>query len=259
MSQNDDELQTPAEVVHGIFQAAQDFCTQTVAGNANYKKVVWPLVEDQLDRYAGIRAAKNGGERTLFWQRWVANREAKITRINGNNCLRPAALVRQSFKECGKSPVAVVQPEVSGTTVRWPGPGGYTLLPIPICNIDRLHCFTPRGDPSLKATDAITPSAPGHRRSPRGSQIDEVRWSGSFSAVGIFALIAECSDGGCRVDHRLLIVCNEAGARPIKIQDKENNSGYQQPHGVDREPRPFRIERARVTCKCARNCSDCEK
>ena len=66
MSQNDDELQTPAEVVHGIFQAAQDFCTQTIAGNANYKKVVWPLVEDQLDRYAGIRQPRMAAKGRCF-------------------------------------------------------------------------------------------------------------------------------------------------------------------------------------------------
>ena len=51
--------------------------------------------------------------------------------------------------------------------------------------------------------------------------------------VRIFALVAECSDVGCRVDHRLLIVCNEAGAGPIKIQNKEYDSRYQHSHDVD--------------------------
>ena len=68
MSQNDDELQTPAEVVHGILQAAQDFCTQTIAGNANYKKGRSALrLNIKLDRHAGIRGADNGGEGALLW------------------------------------------------------------------------------------------------------------------------------------------------------------------------------------------------
>ena len=54
-----------------------------------------------------------------------------------------------------------------------------------------------------------------------------------------------------RVDHRLLIVCYKAGARPIKIQDKEYDSGYEHSHNVDRQPVAFRFEPARVTCKCA--------
>jgi len=54
MSQNDDELQASAEVLNGIFQAAQDFWTQTIAGNANYKKIIRPFVEDQFDRHASV-------------------------------------------------------------------------------------------------------------------------------------------------------------------------------------------------------------
>ena len=54
MSQDDDELQASAEVFNGIFQAAQDFCTQTIAGNADYKKIIRPLVEDQFDRHASV-------------------------------------------------------------------------------------------------------------------------------------------------------------------------------------------------------------
>ena len=46
MSQDDDELEASAEVVNGIFQATQDFRAQPIAGNANYKKIIRPFVED---------------------------------------------------------------------------------------------------------------------------------------------------------------------------------------------------------------------
>ena len=66
MSQDDDELQASAQVVHGIFETAQDLCTQTIAGHANYKKIVWPFVEDQLDGNTGVRATKHRGIGALF-------------------------------------------------------------------------------------------------------------------------------------------------------------------------------------------------
>ena len=76
MSQNHDKLQASAQVVHGIFQTAQDLCTQTIASHANYKELVWSFVEDQLDRDAGVRTAENGCERALFWQLCVARLKA---------------------------------------------------------------------------------------------------------------------------------------------------------------------------------------
>jgi hypothetical protein len=54
-------------------------------------------------------------------------------RIDGNNFLRPAVLILQPLEECGKFSVAVVQPDVCGTTIRRPRAGGFTLRPIPIC------------------------------------------------------------------------------------------------------------------------------
>ena len=142
MSQDDDELQASAEVVNGIFQAAQDFCTQAIAGNADYEKIIRPFVEDQFDRHASVRAAKNDGERTLFWQRRVAGQEPQITRINKDNFLYRAIRVRHSFEEGGKRVVAIVQTDVRGITIQWPRPGGRGLRSIPICNIDCLHIFS---------------------------------------------------------------------------------------------------------------------
>src|SRR5262245_17239585 len=54
VSQHDDQLQIVAQMIHRKFQAAENFRAQAVAGHAYDKKVIWPFVEYQFDRHAGI-------------------------------------------------------------------------------------------------------------------------------------------------------------------------------------------------------------
>jgi hypothetical protein len=75
---------------------------------------------------------------------WVVGQESQITRINRDNILYPAILVRHSCQERGKCLVAIVQTHLRGITIQWPRPGGCVLCAIPIYNVDRLHYSTLR-------------------------------------------------------------------------------------------------------------------
>jgi hypothetical protein len=65
VSQDDDKLQTAAQVFHGIFQAAEHLGAETVPGHAHDEKVIRPFAEDKLDWHSSIRASENGRERML--------------------------------------------------------------------------------------------------------------------------------------------------------------------------------------------------
>src|SRR5215831_15407991 len=52
-----------------------------------------------------------------------------------------------------------------------------------------------------------------------------------------FRSIRKSSNGGCRIDHRLMVVPDEAAAGSIEIQDQEDDSGDEHSHDVDGWPR----------------------
>ena len=93
MSQDNNELQSTTQVLDRIFQAAEHLRSEAVTCDADNKEIIWPLVENELDRYAGIRTAEHGGKWTLFWHSSAARREAQIARIDRDELLDHATLV----------------------------------------------------------------------------------------------------------------------------------------------------------------------
>src|SRR6188768_410063 len=66
-------------------------------------------------------------------------------------------------------------------------------------------------------------------------------------------LVGNRSDAGRRIDHGLLVVCDEATAGPIKVKDYINDADDEQAHDVGGEPGAPRLECARITCKSSRD------
>ena len=66
MAQDDNKLQSSAQVLHGVFQAAEHLRAETVTRHTDNEEVVWPLVENEFNRHTRIRTAEHSSERTLF-------------------------------------------------------------------------------------------------------------------------------------------------------------------------------------------------
>ena len=62
----------PLRLLTAYFRLPRTSVPRPLPATPNYKKVVWSFIEDQFDRHTGVRAAKNGGKWTLFWQPLVA-------------------------------------------------------------------------------------------------------------------------------------------------------------------------------------------
>ena len=93
MSQHNNKLQSTTQVLHCIFQAAEHLRSEAVTCDADHKEIIWPLVENELDRYTGIRTAEYGGKWTLFWYSSAARHETQIARIDRDELLNHATLV----------------------------------------------------------------------------------------------------------------------------------------------------------------------
>ena len=60
-------------------------------------------------------------------------------------------------------------------------------------------------------------------------------------------LVGNRPDAGRRIDHGLLVVCDEAATGPIKIKDHVNDADDEQTHDVSGQPGAPRFEYARIT------------
>src|SRR5262249_52957793 len=79
VAQHNDKLEAAAQILNRILQTAKHFPAQPISCNTDYKKIVGSLVENELHRNTGIRAAQNGGERSLLWHRAVARDKTQVT------------------------------------------------------------------------------------------------------------------------------------------------------------------------------------
>jgi hypothetical protein len=114
VAQHHDELQAATKVLNRVLDASKHLGAQAIAGDANDEEIVRPLVEDQLDGYAGVGASQNGSKRTLFR---AARCQTQIAGIDGNDPLY-ARLVSDVVKKRGEILVALLQPKQSGVAVR---------------------------------------------------------------------------------------------------------------------------------------------
>ena len=132
MSQDDDELQRAAEVLHGVFQTAEHLASQTIACHANDEQIVRAFVENQFDRHAGIRAAQHDGKRALLQRPGLVRQQPEVARIDRDDLLDFPALVVDVVEQRGEAPVAFIQPS---SAVRLSG--GSILPAYPAPHTDR--------------------------------------------------------------------------------------------------------------------------
>src|SRR5208283_2245264 len=75
MTEDDQEPQALFEILDGVVDAPQTLRAQHVAGDSNHEQLVGRLVEDPLDRDAGVRAAQDQSIRRLL--DWSAGNQGK--------------------------------------------------------------------------------------------------------------------------------------------------------------------------------------
>ena len=66
MTQDDNKLQSAAQVLHCILQAAEHLRSKAVTRYTDDKQIVWSLVENKLDWYTGVGTAEHDGKWSLF-------------------------------------------------------------------------------------------------------------------------------------------------------------------------------------------------
>ena len=89
VAQRNDQFEAAAQVLNRIFQASKNFAAQAVTRNADHKKIVRSLIENEFYRNAGIRAAQNSREGSLLWHRTVPAAKPKSRRSTGMICCIP--------------------------------------------------------------------------------------------------------------------------------------------------------------------------
>src|SRR4051794_22168305 len=82
VAEDDDDLQTAAEMFDGVLQAAEHLLTEAIAGDTDYEKIVGALIEYEFDRNPRIRTAEHGREGPLLWTCGVARPESKVVRVH---------------------------------------------------------------------------------------------------------------------------------------------------------------------------------
>src|SRR5262249_9652737 len=74
-----------------------------VAGDANHEEIAKPLVEDELGRHAGIRAAENDGERLLTVDQRRASRVTRRGRERGLAADKASIALSKARERLGRS------------------------------------------------------------------------------------------------------------------------------------------------------------
>ena len=65
----------------------------------------------------------------------------------------------------------------------------------------------------------------------------------------ILTSVRKGADAARYVDHRLLVISDEAATGSVKIKDQEYDRGDEKPRNIDWQSISLRIETARVACK----------
>ncbi len=118
VSQDNYDLQAIFKMIHGVFQATEHLRAQSIAGHANYEKIVRSFAEDKFDWHPRVRATEDSGEGALLRHSCIGWQQADIARIDRYDPLG-RAIMCQIIKECGEGAVTVLQPEQSCLTIQW--------------------------------------------------------------------------------------------------------------------------------------------
>ena len=137
MSQNNDELQTAAQMLYGIFQAAQDVRAQNVACHSDDEEVVRAFAENKFDGHPRIRAAENRGEGMLDGRLFTGD-QAQIAGIDRNNSFCPPLPVFDLLEQRSEGPVAFIETKSRFVAVGWSRSRRRICL-ISVDDVDRFH------------------------------------------------------------------------------------------------------------------------
>ena len=96
VSQDNYDLQAISKMIHGVFQATEHLGAQSIAGHANYKKIVRSFAEDKFDWHPRVRATEDSGEGALLRHSCIGWQQANIARIDRYDPLGRAIMFRFS-------------------------------------------------------------------------------------------------------------------------------------------------------------------
>jgi hypothetical protein len=136
--EHDNELQGPTQVIYCVFQAAKYLHAKAVTCYADNEKIVWSLVENEFDWYAGIRTPEHCREWALFGCSSDVRIQAQIARIDRDDLLY-SAFVLDVIEERSEIAVAAVQPAQGCVAIHWQRSRGSIARLIPVNDVDRFQ------------------------------------------------------------------------------------------------------------------------
>ena len=136
--ENNNQLQRTTQVIHCVFQAAQHLRAQAVTCYADNEKIVWSLVENEFDGYAGVRTPEHCRERTLFGCSSDVRIQAQIPRIDRDDLLY-SDFVFDVIEQRSEIAIAAIQSAQGCIAIRWQRPRGSIARLIPINDVDRFQ------------------------------------------------------------------------------------------------------------------------
>ena len=118
MPEHNNKLQGATQVIYCVFQTAKYLHAKAVTCYADYEKIVWSLVENELDGYTGIRTPEHCRKWTLFGCSSEVRIQAQIRRIDRDDLLY-SACVFDVIEERSEIAVAAIQPSQGCIAIRW--------------------------------------------------------------------------------------------------------------------------------------------
>ena len=107
---------------------------------ADNEKIVWSLVENEFDGYAGVRTPEYRRKWTLFGRSRVLRTQAQIPRIDRDDLLY-SDFVFDVIEQRSEIAIAAIQPSQGCIAIRWQRSRGSIARLIPINDVD---CFQMR-------------------------------------------------------------------------------------------------------------------
>ena len=136
--EHNNKLQGATQVIHGVFQAAKHLRAKAVTCYAHNEQVVWSLVENEFDGYAGIRTPEHCRKWTLFGCSRDVRIEAQIPRIDRDDLLY-SDFVFDVIEQRSEIAVAAIQPSQGCIAIHGQRSRGSIARLIPINDVDRFQ------------------------------------------------------------------------------------------------------------------------
>src|SRR4051794_24815144 len=147
-------------MLNRVIQAAKHIAPKAVTGHADHKQIIRPLIEDQFDRHARIRAPDDSGEWPLPRYLVDVGIKTEIARVYFHDTARDGGIGGQATQQRCELPITSIQATSSRVSIQWPRQHRAIRGSISVGDLDRSHvgCTSFPGDRLLVRDSGLATS-----------------------------------------------------------------------------------------------------